>query len=697
MAELSSYVTELAASDQEKHQTAALHAKHLRASLAELSVDADVLASAMLFPALENRCLSQSQARKRFGSVTTKMAAQLADLDEFGFPKGWDPQTGLSPQQTDSLRRMLLAVVDDVRLVLVLLCNQLYKLQTLKKAPRRLQELTGLETREIYAPLASRLGIWQLKWQLEDFAFRYLDPKTYKQIAKYLKENRRSREEYIRRVTATLREALSAEGIDASIVGRPKHMYSIWKKMQRKGVTFQHIFDVRAVRVIVPTVAQCYAVLGVVHGRWTYIPGEFDDYIATPKGNNYQSLHTAVIGPEKNTLEIQIRTPDMDSHAELGVAAHWRYKEGGRQDAAFDQKLSWLRQVLEPSQEEQETSSLIDRFKSEIFEDRVYALTPAGKVVDLPSGATPLDFAYYVHTDLGHRCRGAKVNGRMVQLTHELQNGEQVEIIAAKNPQPSRDWLIPQQGYLASPRARAKVRQWFRRQNKEHLLEQGRALLLKELHRHRVDVPHLNALSKKLGFESPTELHVALGAGDVEVVQLDAAIQELARPQQQQLPRKTHHRTGSRGRSDIDIEGIGDLLKNFAKCCRPLPPDGISGYITIGRGVTIHRSDCKNLLRLKQDHPARVLDVKWRGGHHSTYPVEVIIDAYDRRGLIKDVSSLLAADEVNIVAFLCETDSANNTVRIKLTAEVTGLEELSRIVLRVSQIPNVIEVRRTEN
>ncbi|MEM7284623.1 MAG: TGS domain-containing protein [Pseudomonadota bacterium] len=462
-------------------------------------------------------------------------------------------------------------------------------------------------------------------------------------------------------------------------------------------MSFQHIFDVRAVRVIVPNIAQCYAVLGVVHGKWTYIPGEFDDYIATPKGNNYQSLHTAVIGPERSTLEIQIRTPEMDSHAELGVAAHWRYKEGGGQDAAFDQKLNWLRQILEPTQEERETSSLIDRFKSEIFEDRVYALTPAGKVVDLPSGATPLDFAYYVHTDLGHRCRGAKVNGRMVQLTHVLENGEQVEIITAKNPQPSRDWLIPQQGYLASPRARAKVRQWFRRQNQEHLLEQGRALLGKELHRHGVEAPHLNALAKKLGYESPTDLHVALGGGDLDVVQLDAAIQELARPQQQQLPPVTRRRAVPKNKSSVDIDGIGDLLKNFAQCCRPVPPDPISGYITVGRGVSIHRADCKNLLRLRQDNPARVLNVSWRAGEHSTYPVEVVIDAYDRRGLIKDISSLLATEEVNIQTFLSETDSANNTVRIKLTAEVSDLEELSRIVLRIGQLPNIIEVRRTEN
>ena len=697
LARLSETVEGLCNSENEKEQEAGRHARTLKTAVSEFDIDQDIIAGAALFPLLASGCVSKTRATKEFGQRLTHLAAQLADLGGFGFPKTWDPTTGLNVQQTETLRKMLLAVVDDVRLVLVLLCDQVYRLEQLKKAPLATQQLVALETREIHAPLASRLGIWQLKWQLEDFAFRYLEPDTYKQIAKFLRENRRSREAYIQRVIDTLKEKLDAANIPAEIHGRPKHMYSIWKKMQKKQVPFQHIFDVRAVRILVNSVAECYAVLGIIHGNWPYIPGEFDDYIATPKGNNYQSLHTAVIGAENNTLEVQIRTPQMHEHAELGVAAHWRYKEAARHDDAFDQKINWLRQILEPSQEEVETSSLIDRFKAEIFEDRVYALTPAGKVVDLPAGATPLDFAYYVHTDLGHRCRGAKVNGRMVQLTYTLSNGEQVEIISAKNGHPSRDWLIPRQGYLASPRSRAKVRQWFRRQDREHQMEQGRALLQKELQRHGLDAPHLNALAKKLGQNSPTELYVNLGSGDLDVSHLDEAIDALLKPvEEPQLP-KTRRRKKSASKSAIDVDGIGDLLCHYAKCCSPLPPDPISGYITLGRGVTIHRSDCRNLLRLRQENAARILDVNWGRDKHNTYPVDITIKAFDRRGLIKDVSSLLAAEEVNIQSFDTKVNTAANTVLINLTAEISGLDELSRIIHRVAQVPNVFEVRRREH
>jgi len=662
----------------------------------QLGAEPALVAATVLKPLAAQQLITPAALAATFGSEVADLVRALQRVGSFSLPERWNEEAGLDAHQADGLRRMLVAIVEDVRLVLVRLAEQLYRLRNLKRAPVDEQRRCARETRAIYAPLASRLGIWQLKWELEDLAFRYLEPDTYKQIAQWLHERRADREAYIARVSRELREALERAGIRAQVMGRPKHMYSIWRKMLRKDVDFEHIFDVRALRVLVDTPAECYAALGVVHGMWTYIPGEFDDYIATPKDNSYQSLHTAVFGPEHRTLEIQIRTPQMHRHAELGVAAHWAYKEGRSDAAASRERLAWLRQLLEPADDEESERDFLERMRSEVFEDRVYVLTPHGDVIDLPQGGTPLDFAYHVHTELGHRCRGARVNGRMVPLTYKLQNGEQVEIITAKRGEPSRDWLIPQLGYLASSRARGKVRHWFRRELQEHNIEQGRLMLERELQRLALHLPHINALAHELHRHSATDLYAAVGSGDVTLSDVASVVQRLSKPPapiEPVLPVRRREARG-RGRGVVEVDGVGDLLTSFAQCCKPLPPDAIAGYITQGRGVSIHRRDCANFVRLAEQQRERVLEVSWRSGVETTFPADLRIEAHDRRGLVKDVSTLLAAERINILAMETRTDRLTQSALITVTIEVEGLAALSRILHRLANLANVTSVRR---
>ncbi|MFZ1870137.1 MAG: TGS domain-containing protein, partial [Steroidobacteraceae bacterium] len=507
----------------------------------------------------------------------------------------------------------------------------------------------------VFAPLASRLGVWQLKWELEDLAFRHLEPEEYRQIASALNERRADRERYIEELCERLRAELQAAGVQADVYGRPKHMYSIHRKMQRKQLAFEQLFDVRAVRIIVATIRDCYAALGVVHGLWTYIPGEFDDYIATPKGNFYRSIHTAVIGPQGRSVEVQIRTREMHEHAELGVAAHWTYKEGAPTDAEYQRKIEWVRRLLEPGEARAEAGAEADRefleqVTSELFEDRVYALTPKGEVVDLPRGATPLDFAYSVHTSLGHRCRGAKVNGRIVPLTYSLSNGEIVEIITGKQDAPSRDWLAPEQGFLASPRNRAKVRAWFRKRD-----------------------------------------------ADATDGDEPAAADEEARPEPEPppllAPRPSRPRSG-RGDSPVEIEGVGNLPITLAHCCAPLPPQPITGYVTVGRGVTIHRSSCPSFTRMRELRPERVLQVDWSSGEAAGLTVEIAVTAYDRRGLVRDLTDVLAVERLSIEAMSTVTDHGAGTAHVRLTVPVSNLEQLARVLHRLGAVLNVIQVKR---
>lgn len=657
-----------------------------------LGLSPAVIAAVHVYPLLRDDLLASAKLEASDIGELAGIAHGLVQLGRFRLPPDWQPGEALAVQQSEALRKMLLAVVSDVRLVLVRIAEQLYRLRLAKKAPLDEQQALAIETREIYAALANRLGVWRLKWELEDLAFRYLEPVTYKQIAQSLNEKRTERESFIATVKSQLLVELAKAGLDADISGRPKHIYSIWRKMQRKGSGLEHIFDERAVRVLVNDVRECYAALGVVHNLWSYLPGEFDDYIANPKENNYQSLHTAVIGPEGRTVEVQIRTHDMHRQAELGVAAHWRYKEGSPPEAAFDQKIRFIRHILEPSDRDDE---LLDQIRDDVFEDRVYAVSPKGDVAEMPAGSTPLDFAYHVHTQVGHRCRGAKVNGRIVPLSYKVQNGDKIEIITASEAKPSRDWLNPQLGYLAATRSRAKVRSWFRQQDKEQNRRQGREMLDRELARLNVrDIP-ANEIAKHLKFKDSAALCTALGAGDLSTAAIATALQNLRRDEYGEILKKPRQRKSKAAqRNKTSISGIGDLLSTFARCCRPVPPEHIAGYITQGRGVSIHRQDCGNFLRLNSRIPERVIEVDWGNSEHASYPAELKLYAYDRQGLLRDISSVLADEKISVLAMQTKSDKKRMQAIMELSIEVPDLPALSRIISRLEQVPNVTSVRR---
>jgi GTP pyrophosphokinase len=613
-----------------------------------------VLATAVLAkPAVGQPGVTPEKLAKIVGPPAADIALALVRLGELGLPRDWSPVQGLDSRQAETLRKMLLAVVSDPRLVLARLAEQLVGLRHARELPAEDRERLAVEARAVFAPLANRLGVWQIKWELEDLAFRYLDSDDYRDIAAVLNERRADRERYIEELCSNLQSELRKAAISAEVYGRPKHMYSIYRKMQRKQLAFDQLFDVRAVRVVVNSIPECYAALGVVHGLWHYIPGEFDDYIATPKGNFYRSIHTAVIGPGGKSVEVQIRTREMHEHAELGVAAHWTYKEGGSRNSQYERKIEWVRKLLEPqdTSTEQSDRDFLERMRTELFEDRVYALTPKGEVIDLPRGATPLDFAYQIHTSLGHRCKGAKVNGRIVPLTYTLQNGEVVEIIAGKQETPSRDWLAPEQGYLVSGHSRSKVRAWFRKKDAEQPEQPG---------------------------------HAATQPGH-EAVQPEA--------RNDKLPARPRPRRSGKG-SPVEIEGVGDLPTTLARCCGPLRPQPIAGYVTLGRGVTIHRSDCPSLARMRAVKPERVLKVEWTSEAGAGLVVEISINAFDRRGLVRDVTDVLALERLSIEAMTTTTDREAGSAHVLVTVSVTELEQLARILRRLSSVPNVTHARR---
>jgi len=672
----------------------AARALDLATVLGRLQVDDEVLLAGLLVPVLAGNAAEEPRLIEVFGDAPFKIASELRRVEDSGVPPGWNPGQPLKPEQAEGLRKLLLSLAADVRLVLIRLALQLVRMRQLKTASAEEQQRAALETREIYAPLANRLGIWHVKWELEDLAFRFSQPDDYKRIAGWLRAKRDERERYIEDVRRDLARELEKVGVAAEITGRPKHIYSIWRKMKRKGLAFEQVMDVLAVRVQVSTIAECYAALGVVHGLWPYIPGEFDDYIATPKENQYRSLHTAVIGPGRLPLEVQIRTREMHEHAELGVAAHWQYKEGRKAEASFQQKINWLRQLLEPAARAGTEPDLLAGLQAEIFEDRVYALSPRGEVVDLPRGATPLDFAYHVHTSLGHRCRGARVNNRMVPLDHKLANGDAVEIITAKQPNPSRDWLVPALGYLASPRNRAKVRSWFRKLDEGQNREQGRQMLERELDRLGVRAPPLPEILAELGLPNLDALYRGLGEGEISLAQVAGAVHRRLHEQVPPKPRALKPTATDRATGMV-IDGVGDLMSSFARCCRPVPPEPIAGYITLGRGVSIHRANCANLLRLRDAQPLRVLSVDWgRPSPERTFPVALAIHAFDRKGLARDVSAVLADEHINVTTMNVASHPGESTATVDLTVTVHGLDELSRLLSRFAGLPNVISARR---
>ena len=663
------------------------------------------LAHALLArPVLASARLTSEQAAGIVGQGATDIAVALQRLGALGLPRDWSPAQGLDTRQTETLRKMLLAVVSDPRLVLARLAEELVALRHARTLAEPERMRRALEARAIYAPLANRLGVWQLKWELEDLAFRYLEPEEYRRVASALKERRADRERYIEALCGELQGQLRAAGVAAEVYGRPKHIYSIYRKMQRKQLAFEQLFDVRAVRVVVASIRECYAALGVVHGCWPYIPGEFDDYIATPKGNGYRSIHTAVIGPLAKSLEVQIRTPEMHEHAELGVAAHWTYKEGRPLDADYQRKIEWVRRLLEPQEGAaagaEADRDLIEGMRAELFEDRVYALTPRGEVIDLPRGATPLDFAYHVHTSLGHRCRGAKVNGRIVPLTYTLGNGEIVEIITGKQEAPSRDWLAPEQGYLVSARNRSKVRAWFRKQDVGDNRSAGRLIAERELQRVGFKQEQFSALLQSLEARDADHLYQLLGEGEITVTQLLQTAGRL--PGSQQLPEIRRHApvprpapaSTRRGGSPVEIEGVGDLPVTMARCCSPLRPQSIAGYVTVGRGVTVHRNDCPSLLRMSATKPDRVLKVAWAATNGDKPSVELSVSAYDRHGLVRDISDVLAFERLSIEAMTTTTDRNAGTAHVSVTVAVSDVEQLARVLKRLGSVPNVIHARR---
>jgi GTP pyrophosphokinase len=618
-----------------------------------LDADDDVVIAAMIQPLLDGGYIDRASAEKRFGETPTRLARALSQLGQFGLPADWTPDRGLEAAQAEALRKMLLAMIGDVRLVVVRLAEQLQKMRSAKEVGTTRQRKLAIETREVYAPLANRLGVWQVKWELEDLAFRYLEPLQYKRIAAALKTRRSERERYIEELKTLLQSEMRGAGIEAAIDGRPKHIFSIWRKMLLKQLAFEQLMDIRAARVLVGSIAECYAALGVVHSLWQLIPGEFDDYIATPKDNLYRSIHTAVIGPGGEPVEIQIRTHEMHADSERGVAAHWRYKEGGRGNQAYERKINELRSLLAPAGAAEGSRDFLDRVRADLFQDRVYVLSPKGEIVDVPVGGTPLDFAYQVHTDLGHRTRGAKVNGRMVALDYRLKNSETVEIITAKTPQPSRDWLSSQTGFLASLSHRNKVRAWFRKQNAS---------------------------------QNKTE-------GEVSAAQAAGANQRLlharaAAPEHSQAPK------ASPRAPDIEVQGIGDLLSTYARCCKPVPPEPIVGYITVGRGVSIHSQACANLARLQIKAPARVLAVDWGKTGRSDFPVDIEVHAFDRRGLVRDVSAALADEKIGIQAMTTVTDKRDKIARMRIGISIAGLPQLLKVLARIAQVPNVFSARR---
>ncbi|WP_456416561.1 RelA/SpoT family protein [Thiolapillus sp.] len=603
--------------------------------------------------------------------------------------------TDTSDRQSENLRRMLLGLADDVRVVLVVLAKRLQLMRVLGSLEAEDQQRIADITQRIHAPLANRLGIWQIKWELEDLSLRVLHGEAYRQIARALEEKRDEREQFIEQVIVRLQKQCAQHGIEAEISGRPKHIYSIWKKMQRKAVDFDQIFDVRAVRVLVDSIAQCYEVLGMVHGAWQPIPREFDDYIAHPKANGYRSLHTAVIGDDGKPLEVQIRTREMHEHAECGVAAHWRYKEDGKGDAELERRIEWMRAWLE---QPGEGGAIAEDSDAEFEAQRIYVLTPEGKVVELPRGATAVDFAYAIHSSVGHRCRGAKADGKMISLTQPLESGQTVEVLTVKEGGPSLDWLNFSSGYVVTSRARNRIRHWFKRQDYDQHVNLGKASLDKEISRLGVKKPDLERLLPKYNFKAVDDLYAAIGRGEVSATQIaNLQLGSVVRNDDEEITAKAEKRIQRRAGKggQIVVQGVDDLMTHTARCCKPVPYDPIVGYITRGRGVTIHRQDCSVVKRLRQDQAERLLPVNWSEDQsQGAFLADIQIYAHDRKGLLRDISSVFSNEEVDVLGVKTHTDRKKEKASMRFTTEVADMTQLSRVLEKLAQIPDVLEVRR---
>ncbi len=667
------------------------HADGIAAIVRDVRDEPDLVAAAYLFGAHDVLRDPDEWLRSRFGASVAQLVSDLRILMRLS--ERTRPRDGVDAGQAEALRKMLLAMVNDLRVVLLRLASRLQTLRYFVATQRTDVSAFARETLELFAPLANRLGVWQMKWELEDLAFGILEPEVYRRVAHWLDERRVERERFIAKATTELRQMLAEAGIKGEVSGRPKHIYSIWRKMQAKQLAFDELYDVRALRVIVETEQHCYQVLSLVQARWPTVADEFDDYIAKPKPNGYQSLHTVVRDGGGKPLEIQIRTRQMHESAELGVAAHWMYKEGAggvRPGLTRDaQRVAWLRQLLAWRQDvERPADPSVPQ-----ADDRIYLLTPQGKVVELPAGATPIDFAYHVHTDLGHRCRGAKVNGAMVPLNTRLATGQTIEILAAKTGGPSRDWLNAELGFLASPRSKAKVRQWFNALELAQTIATGRELLEMELQRIGKTAVKLDDIARRLGFSSVDDLCAAVPKEEFNLRSIEQAVGPAMAPEppRPSLP-ITRPRETSTGKAQVLVVGVDSLLTSLARCCRPVPPDDIVGFVTRGKGVSIHRAQCANAQALARKAPERLIEVTWGAAPDALYAVEIFVLAQDRQGLLRDITEVLAREKMNVIGV--NTASTRGEAHMSFTVEVADAAALRRALAQVAEVKGVVAARR---
>lgn len=669
--------------------------------LAPLNMDLETLQAAVLFVMFDAKLIDREALEEGFGVKLANLVASAVTMDAIG-----NLQTSSSSEpQVDNIRRMLLAMVEDVRAVVIKLAEKVCQLRLVKNASEETRVLLAREISDIYAPLANRLGIGQLKWELEDISFRYLHPETYKEIAKQLDGKRLDRETFVDDFVGQLQAKLDEENICAKVYGRPKHIYSIWRKMAGKQLKFDELFDVRAVRIVTDRLQDCYGALGVVHTLWHHIPREFDDYVANPKPNGYQSIHTIVVGPEGKTVEIQIRTQEMHDDAELGVAAHWKYKEGhaGKQ-SGYEEKINWLRKILQWQEDVAESGNLVEEIRSQVFEDRVYVFTPSGEVVDLPLGSTVLDFAYYIHSHVGHKCIGAKVDGRIVPFTYQVETGERIEIITSKQPNPKRDWLNPNLGYIRSSRARSKIQHWFKQQDRDKNIVAGREMLETELSRIGKKIKDADCAVERFNMMSMDDLLAGIGGGDVRLNQVVNHVESQSRADKLSdeevvegiVKKSQSHRPASnaKGKGQVEVSGVGNLMSHIARCCQPVPGDEIFGYITKGRGISVHRADCEQVKELLRASPERAVDVVWGENYSGGYKISVRVVANDRNGLLRDLTTVLAAEKTHVMAMSSSSDVKTQTAAIELELELYNLDGLSRILSKLTQIDGVLEARR---
>ena len=691
----------LVASDAHREQTRMtgepyiLHPIDVTNILAELQLDADTLAAALLHDVVEDSGYTIAYLEKNFNGDIAELVDGVTKLNRI--KELSNMRHSVADEKAESLRKMFLAMAEDIRVVLIKLADRVHNMRTLQGHLEHKRRRIARETLEIFAPLANRLGIWQFKWELEDLSFRYLEPVTYRNLSRAMAQKRAERVRWVDETQAKLAKVLSDAGVQAEINGRPKHIYGIYRKMRRKDVPFEQIYDIHGFRIIVNSISDCYATLGVVHSHWRPIPGEFDDYIANPKDNLYRSLHTAVVSSNGKPMEVQIRTQEMHQVAEFGIAAHWRYKEGKQANADLDNKIAWIRQLMEWRQDVTDAKEFVSGMKTDVFQDRVYVFTPRGDVIDLPRNSTPIDFAYRVHTELGHRCRGAKINGRLVPLDFQLQNGDQVEVISAKRGGPSRDWINANMGYVATARAREKIRTWFRKQARGENITQGRQILEKDLRRLSVTQP-FDFVARLCGFDELDDFLAAIGYGDVTSQHIAQRVIEHERSQQieaepekfiQQTP---HHPVSIDG---VQVAGLDGVLAHPARCCNPVPGDPIVGYVTKGRGVSIHKTNCPNIVSLiRRAENARLVEVQWGAKNAEMYPVSIQVKAYDRAGLLRDVTSLVADEKINMQSAKAVTGMKNNMAVINATLELSNISQLTRVLTRIERLPNVLEVRR---